>query len=226
MRKSVFLLGCWLFLTAPCFAERINGNQYLGCAHRENFEKLSRYATQGDKDAFVKAATIYVMAGECVVLEDQEEVFLADTAIFSGLVKVRRKGKLAEYWTNIEAISKPAAAIQPAQKAGGKVSVSDVKIMASEIQAIYEQGVSLPQKYDFGKEEDLKKCVQINEPLRRRADKLREKAKTLENHGYRTSLYLAADAAFSCIFCGGSGETCKYVPQNLAEVRALLAKEP
>ena len=33
-----------------------------------------------------------------------EVVYIADTAIFSGLVKVRRRGDTNEYWTNLEAV--------------------------------------------------------------------------------------------------------------------------
>ncbi len=33
-----------------------------------------------------------------------ETVYLTDTGIFSGVVKVRKRGETTEYWTNMEAI--------------------------------------------------------------------------------------------------------------------------
>jgi hypothetical protein len=38
------------------------------------------------------------------MFKNGEVVYIADTAIFSGGVKVRRKGETQEYWTNLEAI--------------------------------------------------------------------------------------------------------------------------
>lgn len=57
-----------------------------------------------DKQAFQQALTAGLLLGECIMFKNGEVVFIVDTAIFSGLVKVRRKGELVEYWTNIEAV--------------------------------------------------------------------------------------------------------------------------
>ena len=77
----------------------------LGCKSREYFEKLFRYVADGDKEAAKKAYMAGLLSGECTSFKKGEQVFTTDTAIFSGLVKLRRKGETVEYWTNFEAIT-------------------------------------------------------------------------------------------------------------------------
>jgi hypothetical protein len=38
------------------------------------------------------------------MFKNGEVVYITDTAIFSGIIKVRRKGETKEYWTNTEAV--------------------------------------------------------------------------------------------------------------------------
>jgi hypothetical protein len=83
---------------------RISGDHWFGCTDREYFKKLVRYAVQKDEEAFSQALAAGILAGTCTMFKDGEVVYITDTAIFSGLVKVRRKGELQEFWTNIEAI--------------------------------------------------------------------------------------------------------------------------
>lgn len=78
---------------------KITGDDWTGCPSRDVYSKLSRYAAQQDLQAF---KTTFLQGG-CVSFKDGESVFIADTAVFSGLIKVRRKGKTTEYWTAIEA---------------------------------------------------------------------------------------------------------------------------
>lgn len=84
--------------------KRIVGGSRFGCTDRAYFEKIIGYAVQNDKSAFSQAIAAGILAGTCTMFKDGEEVYLADTAIFSGLVKVRRKGQTEEYWTNLEAV--------------------------------------------------------------------------------------------------------------------------
>ena len=83
---------------------RISGDNWYACTDRDYFEKLVRYAVQKDNQAFAKALTTGLLVGTCTAFKNGEVVYIADTAIFSGLVKVRRKGETQEYWTNIEAV--------------------------------------------------------------------------------------------------------------------------
>jgi len=69
-----------------------------------NKDKIAQYVAQGDKEAFKKALGAELITGECVQFKANERVLISDTAIFSGLVKVRRPGEISEYWTNIEAV--------------------------------------------------------------------------------------------------------------------------
>jgi len=85
-------------------SKRIASNSYFGCESREYFGKLVRYIVQKDTEAFKNGLASAVMTGTCTLFNSGEEVFLADTAIFSGMVKVRRRGEAAEYWTNLEAV--------------------------------------------------------------------------------------------------------------------------
>ncbi len=85
---------------------RIEGEDNIGCRSRDYNSKLTRIAVQGDREAFGRALMEGVLSGECVVFKAGEPVFVSDTAIFSGLVKVRRKGEIDEYWTNFEAVTR------------------------------------------------------------------------------------------------------------------------
>ena len=98
----VFALLFFLPAVAEAGEHAISGDQYIGCVDRDYFEKLSEFATQQDTEAL----TAGLLAGTCTIFERGERVYLSDTAIFSGLVQVRRAGEVAEYWTNTEAISR------------------------------------------------------------------------------------------------------------------------
>jgi hypothetical protein len=83
----------------------ITGDNFYGCTQREYFEKLIQFAVQKDADAFKTGLAAGIATGRCTLFKRGERVHLADTAVFSGLVKVRRPGELDEYWTNLEAIN-------------------------------------------------------------------------------------------------------------------------
>lgn len=84
----------------------VHGDHWIGCTDRDYFDKLITYATQHDEQAYRTALFDGLRAGTCTSFVDGERVFIVDTAIFSGLVKVRRVGDTAEYWTNSEAVAK------------------------------------------------------------------------------------------------------------------------
>jgi len=87
----------------------VNGENHIGCTDRDYFEKLASYAAVKDTEAFTRALGAALLTGDCVTFKAGEPVFLVDTAIFSGLVKVRRLGETTEYWTNIETTAAAAA---------------------------------------------------------------------------------------------------------------------
>jgi len=84
--------------------KRIVGEHWFGAVDRRYFKKLIDYAVQQDAEAFNKALAQGLLAGQCTTFRDGETVFVTDSAIFSGSVRVRRKGETREYWTGIEAI--------------------------------------------------------------------------------------------------------------------------
>lgn len=85
-------------------AMRITDDNLIGCSDRDYFEKLVRYAADNDREAWSKGLLAGVAIGKCTTFKADEPVFIADTAISHGLVKLRRQGDLLEYWTQIEAV--------------------------------------------------------------------------------------------------------------------------
>lgn len=111
MKKTVyaivFILGCLLFLSKLAEAQsmkHISGNNFFGCTTKEERSEIIGYVSQEDKQAFMMALTDGINRGTVTVFENGEEVYIVDTAVFSGLVKVRRKGETKAYWTNLEAV--------------------------------------------------------------------------------------------------------------------------
>ena len=85
-------------------SRRISSDKFFGCIDLDYHKKLTNYAVQKDIETFAKDLTDGLLLGKCTLFKSGEEVFLVDTAFFYGLIKLRRKGDTAEYWTIIEAI--------------------------------------------------------------------------------------------------------------------------
>lgn len=83
---------------------RISGSNYIGCRSKETFEKMIQYAVQRDNEAFKRMLAAGLFTGECTTLTSGETVYVVETAVLKGMVKIRRKGEIIEYWTQIEAI--------------------------------------------------------------------------------------------------------------------------
>lgn len=84
--------------------QHINGDSWFGCTSKEYFQKLQSVVSQGDKEAFSRGLQIGLIAGQCVQFRSGEAVYIEDTAIFSGMVQVRRVGELGSYWTLYKAV--------------------------------------------------------------------------------------------------------------------------
>jgi len=85
-------------------ARAIAGGHWVGCIDRDYHSKMNMYLVQDDLEAFKVALAARIAAGICTRFVAKERVFIADTAIFSGLVKLRREGDILEYWTNLESL--------------------------------------------------------------------------------------------------------------------------
>ena len=111
MKKTVYrmiiVLSCLLLLSQLAEAQsakRISGDSWFGSTTKEEHSKIIGYAVQKDEQAFKTALAAGIMRGSVTFFKSGEEVYIVDTAILSGLVKVRRKGETKEYWTNLEAV--------------------------------------------------------------------------------------------------------------------------
>ncbi|MFM0284123.1 hypothetical protein P0D75_39560 [Paraburkholderia sediminicola] len=89
----------------PPGVHKIADGTWLGCESDKLHSKLTSYSVAGDKAAFKKAVLMAISNGECTLFRTGETVQLMDTAIFRGMVQLRRLGDTTEYWTNIEATS-------------------------------------------------------------------------------------------------------------------------
>ena len=73
----------------------------FGCVHKDYYSKLIRTLVNNDKDAFVQGLLAAYESGECVRLEVGKVVFLSDSDFSSAMSKIRPKGGMDEYWTDM-----------------------------------------------------------------------------------------------------------------------------
>ena len=110
--SALVILFVLAVLILPATAQQasfhIEGKGWFGCTTKELFDEISGYRVAGDKEAFVDAMTAGLMTGDCTMFEDRETVYLEDTAIWSGMIQVRRPGERLKYWTNLEAAKSDA----------------------------------------------------------------------------------------------------------------------
>jgi len=103
---TIIFFLCLYQSAAQADTRTITENAIFGCKSQSQFERIFSYLVQGDKKAWNKAMIDALLSDNCTYLTTGEEVFIRDIAIFSGMIKIRLKGSLDEYWTNIEAVSK------------------------------------------------------------------------------------------------------------------------
>jgi hypothetical protein len=84
--------------------EKISSNGYFGCTDKEYFKKLVGYSAQKNMSAVKQVLAKGVDANICIMFKSGESVLIVDTALLSGLVRLRIKGSIDEYWTNLETI--------------------------------------------------------------------------------------------------------------------------
>lgn len=73
---------------------------YFACPSRHDFETFMHHIIDEDQ----KAALSMVDDGSCIALKGGVRVDIEDTAIHSGLVKIRVHGTRVTVWTNVEAV--------------------------------------------------------------------------------------------------------------------------
>lgn len=82
----------------------VQPGQWFAFRDREMLERETKLAVQKDSEAWAKLMGQGAASGAIVKLKPGEEVFLEDTAVIAGLVKIRRKGETSGRWTNFEAV--------------------------------------------------------------------------------------------------------------------------
>lgn len=89
---------------ADMYTISYESSSWFGCSDREYFSQIVKYIVDEDKQAAEQALNVGIYYGECTIFGSGEQVYLTGTAIFSGLVKIRRKGETQEFWTYAEAV--------------------------------------------------------------------------------------------------------------------------
>jgi len=102
------------------------------------------------------------------------------------------------------------------------VDYGEVKRIISDLEILHDAGAKIGTKYQLSKLSELRRCVGDNKANRNKAKSLREEVMKLGGLSYRSTLYRAADASFSCVYCGGDRAECAEIPKALGEARKLL----
>lgn len=82
----------------------IKSDNYIGCIEKDEYSRLVKLAASGDTEAFGKAVAQDVMLGTAIIFQKGQSVYLEDTAMWEGMIKVRLQGEATGYWTAMEAI--------------------------------------------------------------------------------------------------------------------------
>ncbi len=94
--------------------------------------------------------------------------------------------------------------------------------IVSELRGLAKKGSEIHAEYNLNNTADVRKCVAANGHLRKKAMALVEETKTIDDFFYKGRLSQAAYAAFSCVYCGGNGQSCPEVEPLLLETENLL----
>lgn len=77
----------------------------FGCRDADELRRIVRYSAQGDEVASMKLFFIDMANGEYRSLKPGTTVYVSDTDVFAGLVRIRRKGELSRWWTFSQVIA-------------------------------------------------------------------------------------------------------------------------
>ena len=107
--KKFYLIAVFFALWATTlFAEEHTILQdAIGCQSREYFEKILEFIAQKDDFAANYMINFALKNGQCSRFLAQEKIFIMDKALLAGLIKIRRKGHLIEFWTYLECLHPP-----------------------------------------------------------------------------------------------------------------------
>ena len=109
--------------------------------------------------------------------------------------------------------------------AGEDNDTKAVEHLLRGLHSLHDAGVSIHKEYNFNDLNQLRSCVGKHGNLRDKAKGLRQQATSLRDYPNRVNLTLAADNAFTCVYCGGNGEDCAKILPFLEQVESNLATE-
>jgi len=91
----------------PSGTTRIKQSGRIGCARKKYYDKLLKFASQDDNEAFSLVVAEGIMNGICTKFLLGEFVYIQGGigSALQGLVKLRRPGDPSEYWAPIEAVN-------------------------------------------------------------------------------------------------------------------------
>ena len=114
----------------------------------------------------------------------------------------------------------------PAHVYASEESYDQVNGMVKQLSMLYKTGVSLQKKYDFNDMSQLSTCINKYGELRDQVKFLQQQARTIP-FSYRMDMTFAADAAFSCVYCGGrnSAKQCSEIPKYLETLKKKLQED-
>ena len=105
--NKVFVIIIFLgFLILPAVAEqcRVAKDHQIGCVEKDDYKRMVSYAIHGDMVSFQQALTEGLKTGTFTQFKLGEPVYLEDTSFWEALVKLRRPGETASYWTATDTV--------------------------------------------------------------------------------------------------------------------------
>jgi hypothetical protein len=99
-------IGLWILclcsplLAGPTAAENLTYTAKVDvpvCRDRETLDRVHRVLMSGDREAWKKLALEIALTGRCIAIEKGETVFGSVESVWSGVLRIRRKGDTVEY---------------------------------------------------------------------------------------------------------------------------------
>jgi hypothetical protein len=106
----------------------INQSQrfYWATKTLEQYDKLQALQQEGDKEALSKYLGALIKVGYALQVYDGEKVFIQEKSFSGGMVKIRQKGEIDEYWLPSTAFIEPTNAMPKDQLSAEIVGVKIV----------------------------------------------------------------------------------------------------
>ncbi|MGE4406087.1 hypothetical protein [Pseudomonas sp.] len=100
----------------------------------------------------------------------------------------------------------------------------EINEIISQLEILHNAGIKI-KKLNTVEVSELRGCVDKYGHLRNQAKELRAKVQNLPVYKYRFELMVAADSAFTCVYCGGTGRGCEDIQNSIKIVRGYLDED-